>query len=293
MFLSGACLTGAEEGLEFPSYVQSSTQFPAPVTSAPVFSSGGNYALAAAGDTLYHMELVHGRIHGKTAMGDTVTHLVSSSSGEVFAAGGQRLYRMDGFGIVAQVQLSSLCIDLSVCGENPVLLMADGRIVLRSADDLSVIEEAMPGLEGITFIEGFAGMVCSASPGGVITTFSIPGFTETARNVTGGSVTFLNGAGGSLLFGCDQWNEVAVCTPGDLVIQEMYTFSQIPLAAFSDSSLTVVYAVLPEKGVQVCRRNGDIAWASSDYGPGTLIEISDDLETALLVRGSGLDILVR
>jgi hypothetical protein len=293
MSLAGACLTGTEEGLEFPSYVQASALLPAPITAAPVFSSGGNYALAAAGDTLYHMELVHGRTHGKTAMGDVVTHLVSSSSGVVFAVSGQRLCRIEGFEIAVQVQLPLDCTDLSVCGVNPVLLMADGSIVLRSATDLSVLEEVMPAMEGITFIEGFSEMLCSASQGGVITTFSIPGFTETARNTLSGSVSFLSSSGSSLLFGSDQWNEVAVCSPADLIILEMFTFSETPVAAFSAGSLTVVYAVLPNKGVQVCRRNGDIPWISSDYGPETLIEIADNLETALFARGSRLDILVR
>jgi len=191
---------------------------------------------------------------------------------------------MEGFEIASSTELSSECIDLTVCGENPLLLMAGGSLVLRSAADLSIIGEASPAPGNISAVQGFQSMVCAASDAGVITTFSVPEFKETAVSTVNGSVTFLSGAGSNLLFSSDEWTEVAVCSPYDLEIQAMYTFQESPVSSVSDSSLTVIYAVLPTAGIQVCRLSGEIAWKSADYGSETRMVISNDLETALFTR---------
>lgn len=72
LLLSGSCLMGAEEGLNFPNYLQASRTLPGEITVPPVFSAQGNYGIAASGDTLYHMELRHGRVHGRTPAGETI-----------------------------------------------------------------------------------------------------------------------------------------------------------------------------------------------------------------------------
>ncbi|MCD6588470.1 MAG: hypothetical protein J7K88_07960, partial [Candidatus Fermentibacteraceae bacterium] len=57
---AASCVMGADEAVTFPTYVEGESSFPSVLNLAPVLS--GNYGLVASGDTLYYMELRHGRI---------------------------------------------------------------------------------------------------------------------------------------------------------------------------------------------------------------------------------------
>lgn len=285
---------GAEEGLEFPNYVQASVTLPGEITVPPVFSMNENYAVVAVADTLYHMELRHGRIHGRTGLPGSITALAGGSGNPIFAVAGENLCRIEGFEIAAQTPLLSQCTALTVCGTDPLLLMNDGSLVLRNAVDLSQSAQGTPELENIFFIQGFSGMVSISSQGGIITTLSVPGFDMIAENAHNGQILFLQRAGaGYLLFSTDEWNEIAVCYPEDLKIQSMFTFPAAPVQAAADSTVSFIYAVCPGSGIQVCRNSGEIAWRSTGYGSDAVIILADNCETLLISSGSKLEILVK
>lgn len=294
LLLLSSCMMEAGEDLGFPDYLQASTSLPGEITIQPVFSTLGNYGIVASGDTLYHLELRHGRIHGKTDLGDQVAGLARNSSGDVFAVAGNRLCAIEGFEIIREVTLSSECIFLTACGNDPVLLMADGRLVRRSSSDLSAIEETIPDLSGITAIHGFPGYLSMAGENGTLVSLAVPGFKQAALETVNGNILFMNGAGSqNLLFSTDQWNEVAACNPADLQIQIMFTFPEAPVFAAADSSLSFVYGVSPSQGVCVCSASGEIQWRSSEFGADALASLADDCETALLTTGKRVDVMVK
>jgi len=285
-------MTEAEEALEFPNYVQASVSLPGEINVKPVFSLAQNYSVAAVDDSLYHMELRHGRIHGRTGLPGTVTALARGNGGSYFAVAGDHLCRIDGFELSAAVPLSQQCIALSVCGDNPILLMEDGTLALHDSSDLSPMAQEMPELSDIEFIQGYSGMVCIASRGNM-ETISVPDFRKTAESTVGGNIVFLQRAGTeNLIFSCDSWNEAASCSPEDLVIEKMFTFPVAPSDAAADSSVAYIYGVVPGSGVQVCRESGEIAWRSQSYEDGSMVVLSDDCETAVITSGSRLDILI-
>ena len=284
----------AEESAGFPDYTQASNELPEKIQVQPVFSELGNYGIVASGDTLYHLELRHGRVHGRTDLGGEITGLSRSVSGEVFAVTGNRLCVLQDFEIAREADLSSECSILTICGSDPVLLMADGRLVRRNSSDLSVVEETTPEIAGIEAIQGFPGLLCISGENGAMVTLSVPGFKETASETVNGTVNFMSSAGQeNLLCSTSQWNEVAVCNPSDLKIQVMFTFPETPVFAAADSSLSFVYAVCPSSGISVCSASGEIKWRSAEYDEGAFIQLADDLETALLTSGNRVDILVK
>jgi hypothetical protein len=109
-----SCVVGAEESVTFPTYKEGESSFPSPVNIAPVFSGDGNYGLVASGDTLYHMELRHGRIHGKTAMDGEITALAAGSNTEIFLTSANSLLRVDGFFISTSTTLQQVFKNLSL-----------------------------------------------------------------------------------------------------------------------------------------------------------------------------------
>lgn len=289
---SVSCTLEAGEALEFPNYVQASVTLPGDIALQPVFSQAQNYAVTPCADTLYHLELRHGRIHGRTGLPGTITGLARGTGSAVFAVAGGYLCRIDGFELTVSAALPGECSALGVCGNQPVLLMDDGTLVLRDPDDLSETAHGTPGIPDIGMIQGFPGLVTAASYG-ELETLSVPSFERTASNTVNGSVTFLGTTGrGKLLFSCDTWNEAASCSPEDLVIEKMFTFPKAPTDAAADSSVTYVFGVIPGSGVQVCRESGEIAWRSPGYPDGSMVVLSEDCETAVIVYGSSLDILV-
>ena len=281
------------EALEFPNYVEASVTLPGDIAVKPVFSLAQNYAIAAVGDSLYHMELRHGRVHGKTGLPGTITGLARGNSGSIFAVAGDHLCRIEGFDLAADIQLSQQCTALSICGDNPILLMEDGTLILHNSGDLSPQAQGTSELSDIRFIQGFNGMVCIASSKGNMETLSVPEFAKTAESTVGGNVMFLERAGkGTILFSCDSWNEAACCSIDDLVIDKMFTFPVAPTDAAADSSVAYIYCAVPGSGVQVCRESGEIAWKSSAYEDGSMVVLSDDCETAVIASGNRLDILI-
>ena len=294
LLLSASCLTEAGETLEFPNFVQATVTLPGEIGVRPFFSQAGNYAVVAVGDTLYHMEMRHGRVHGTTAMPGEVSGMAGGDGGPLFAATGGTLCRIQGFEVAETVSLPCQCLAVTDCGGDPLLLMEDGTLVLRSGEDLSTIAQYEPGLDEVLMVKGFPGMVCVASPLGVLTTFSIPDFNRVAENVLNGEITFLENSGDrTLLLSTDTWNEVGCCSPGDLVLQDMFTFPTAPVRAAADSSASFVFAVCPGSGIQVCRKSGEIAWRSDSYPEGAWVSLSSDCETALIAFGNELDILIR
>lgn len=295
LLVSSACLVEAGEALEFPNYLQATATLPGNVTEGPVIAGPlDNYAVAAVGDSVYHIEMRHGRIHGRTGLSAPVTDLSAGPGGCVFALAGAELFRIDSFEVTAEVQLNGGSQILTTCGGAPLLVMEDGSIQLRDPDDLSLMEQGGSLPEQPVAASGFQGMVSVGYGNGTMETYSVPGFTRIARAEQGGEILFLEGtAGGKLLFSCSDWNEMASCSPEDLEIEAMFTFPEAPVDAAADSSLTFAFAVVPGNGVQVCRPSGEIAWRSGDYADDAGLALAPDRETALISTGSRIDILVR
>jgi len=294
LLLLTSCLFEAEEAFEFPNYVQASLVLPGTLTVEPVFSQYQNYCIAAVEDTLYHLELHHGRIHGKTALPGTVSSMAISTDGFLFAAAGESLCAVKGFDVIASAGLPAGFSDLTVCGNDPLLLMDDGTMELLNPVDLSVSASGVWESEDIVFIQGFSGMISIAASSGTLATLSLPGFSTVAETHLEGSVTFLDKAGSdNLLFSCSSWNEAASCSPSDLKVEKMFTFPAAPVEAAADSSVSFIYCTVPGNGIMVCRENGDIAWKASDYGSDAMAILSSDGETAVLTGGNRLNILIR
>jgi hypothetical protein len=286
-----ACITGAEEVLAFPTYVQGKASFPSNIIVAPVFF--GNYGLIASGDTLYHMELRHGRIHGKTPAGGPVTALAVSGTA-VFAMHDSEVFRLNGFEVSCSCTLPDSAKALTVCGNYTAVLLTDGSIALYNGSDLSSAGNYTPPGTAVTRLQGFPGALVLGYADGRILSVSIPSFSVLADKKLNGSLLFMNRAGDSnLLFSTDAWNETAVCSPSDLVIQVMFTFPETPVSAASDSVLSCVYAVCPSTGLQVCLKNGEIAWKTAEYGTGPLVVVSDDCEQVLVADGNSATLLVK
>jgi len=289
-----ACVLGAEEAVTFPTYKEGEASFPSLVTVFPVFSGSGNYGLIASGDTLYHMELRHGRIHGKTAAGGQITAIEAGTGLLSYAVCGDQLLRIDGFEITVSTAMAAEGISLAVCGDQPVVLLEDGSLVLYKGTDLSVIAVHAPVNPELTCIEGFNGMLTAGCADGTMITFSIPSFAELASEKVNGSLVFMSGAGqDNLIFSTDVWNEVAVCSPSDLMIQIMFTFPETPSSAAADSDVSCVYAVCPSYGIQVCLENGEIAWKTKEYGENPLVVLSQDCEYALIASGNSVTLLAK
>lgn len=293
LLLSGSCLMGAEEGLDFPNYLQASRTLPGEITVPPVFSVDGNYGIAASGDTLYHMELRHGRVHGKTTAGETIEGLVTGPDGTLFVLTRERLLRVEGFSVSAETVLPGSGAVLTMSGTHPVILMENGSILVYSGADLSIVQESSPPLKDMEYLQGFPGMVCVSSDGGRVTTLSIPDMTVLVENSFESPLLFMTASGSNLLLSTENWNEIAVCSPQDLRITVMYTFPEAPVHAAGDPSLSYVYGVCPAVGVQVCLESGEIAWRSTDYGAESLVSLSGDGEAAMISCGNRLDILIR
>ncbi|MCK5785398.1 MAG: hypothetical protein KAH54_02440 [Candidatus Sabulitectum sp.] len=287
------CVLGAGEALIFPTYQEGETSFPLKVEVPPLFSGNGNYGLVASGDTLYHMELRHGRIHGKTPVNGEITAIAAGSGSNSFLTHGDTLVLLSGFDIAATCQLSGTGLAMTVCGTDPVILLDDGTLQLYSGADLSLIGSFTPEDPSVTCIQGFPGIVTIGYQNGTMLSLSIPSFSETASEKANGSLLFLAGAGEKLIFACDAWNEVAVCLPQDLIIQEMFTFSETPVSASSDPEISCVYAVCPSSGLQVCLANGEIAWRTDEFGRDIFVVLSDDREKALVTEGNTVYLLLR
>lgn len=293
LLLSGSCLMGAEEGLDFPNYLQASRTLPGEITVPPVFSVEGNYGIAASGDTLYHMELRHGRVHGKTPAGETIEGLATGSDGALFVLTRERLLRVEGFSVSAETVLPGPGAVLTMSGTHPVILMENGSILVYSGADLSMIQEASPPLKDMEFLQGFPGMVCVSSDGGRVTTLSVPDMKVLVENSFESPLLFMTAAGSNLLLSTENWNEIAVCSPQELRITVMYTFPEAPVHAAAAPSLSYVFGVCPDEGVNVCLESGEIAWRSRNYGAESLVSLSGDGEAAMISSGNRLDILIR
>ena len=287
------CVLGAGEALVFPSYKEGETSFPSPVEVLPEFSGNGNYGLIASGDTLYHMELRHGRIHGKTAVDGEITALAVGSGSSSFLIHADTLVLLSGSDIAATCQLSGTGSAMTVCGTDPVVLLDDGSLQLYKGTDLSLIGSFTPEDPSVTCIQGFPGIVTIGYQNGTMLSLSIPSFSETASEKVNGSLMFFAGAGEKLIFACDAWNEVAVCLPQDLIIQEMFTFSEMPVSASSDPEISCIFAVCPSSGLQVCLANGEIAWRTGEFGKDLFVVLSDDCEKALVTEGNTVYLLLK
>jgi len=285
-----SCVTGADEAFTFPTYVEGEVSFPSALQLAPVFL--GNYGVIASGDTLYYMELRHGRIHGKIPAGGAVTDLAASGS-RVFAVHDDVLFGADGFEVSASCTLHAAARSVTLCGSSPVVLLDDGSLVLYDGSDLSPIGTFSPD-PGIAYIQGFPGVLVTGYPDGRLVSLSVPAFTKVAEEQLNGSLIFLAEAGqDNLLFSTDEWNEVAACSPLDLKIQVMFTFSETPVSASSNSDLSCIFAVCPSMGIQVCLGSGEIAWKTGDFGKTPLVTVSDDCEQALVAEGSSVFLLLQ
>ncbi len=289
-----ACTLGAEDAVTFPTYNEGEASFPSSVSVPPVFSGDGNYGLVASGDTLYHMELRHARIHGKTAAGGEITALAVGTGLQTFAVYADQLLRIDGFAVTASCELTGLGVAMTVCGNNPVVLLEDGSLALYNGADLTLSGSHTPEIPGITCIQGFPGIVSTGYADGTMISLSLPSFSEIAVEKLNGSLIFMADAGQeNLIFSTDAWNEVAVCSPADLVIQVMFTFPETPASAASDSEVSCVYAVCPSAGIQVCLANGEIAWRTNEFGGNPFIVLSDDCEQALVTTGNSVTLLLK
>lgn len=289
-----ACTLGAEDAVTFPTYKEGEASFPVSVNLPPVFSGNGNYGLIASGDTLYYMELRHGRIHGKTAVGGEITAIAAGTGLQTFIVHADKLIRLDGFSIAASCDLTGIGMDMTVCGNDPVVLMEDGSIALYSGTDLILTGNYIPESPGITCIQGFPGLVTLGYEDGRMISLSTPSFSEVAAEKVNGSLIFMAGAGqDNLIFSTDAWNEVAVCSPADLLIQIMFTFPETPTSAASDSLISCIYAVCPSAGIQVCLANGEIAWRTNEFGESPVVTLSNDCETALIAWENKVALLLR
>ncbi len=287
---AASCVTGADEVVTFPTYVEREASFPTVLQLAPVFS--GNYGVVASGDTLYCMELRHGRIHGKIPAGGVVTGLAASDS-SIFAVHDDVLLRANGLEVSASCILPGIAEAVTLCGSVPVVLLDDGSLVQYNGSDLSPAGAFSPD-SGIAYIQGFPGVLVAGYPDGRLVSFSVPAFTKVAEEKLNGSLAFLTRAGkDNLLFSTDEWNEVAVCSPFDLKIQVMFTFPETPALASSDSNMSCVFAVCPSVGIVVCLGNGEIAWKTEDFGKTPMVTVSDDCERALVAEGSSVTLLLK
>lgn len=285
---------GAEDSLQFPTYKEGETSFPSIITIMPEFSGNGNYGLVAAGDTLYHLELNHARIHGKTPVGGTINSIAAGSELTSFALSANQLVRIEGFAIAASTTLPGDTEVMSLSGSDPVVLMQDGSLVLLDGNDLSVISNHIPLNQGINSIQGFPGILATGYLDGTMVSFSLPSFTEIASEKLDDSPLFLRDAGpDNLIFSCSSWNEVALASPSDLKIQVMFTFPETPVSATADSAVSCVYAVCPSSGINVCLENGEIAWRTSDFGRAPIVRLSEDCQTALVAWENKVTLLLR
>lgn len=289
-----ACMLGAEDAVTFPTYKEGEASFPSTVTVPPVFSGAGNYGLIASGDTLYHMELRHGRIHGKTAIDGEITGLGAGHDSKAFVVYSDRIVCIEGFAVTASRELPGVGEAITVCGNDPLVLLEDGSLALYSGTDLTLIDNYIPEDTGITCIQGFPGLISLGYEDGTIISLSISSFSEVAAEKVNGSLIFMAGAGNeNLIFSTDAWNEVAVCSPADLMIQVMFTFPETPISAASDSEVSCVYAVCPSAGIQVCLANGEIAWKSDEFGRSPFVILSEDCEQALVTNGNSVTLLLK
>ncbi|MCD4708905.1 MAG: hypothetical protein K8S62_14335 [Candidatus Sabulitectum sp.] len=289
-----ACTLGAEDAVTFPTYKEGEASFPTSIDVPPVFSGNGNYGLVASGDTLYHMELRHGRIHGKTFAGGTIKGLAVGTGSQAFAIYDDQLLRIDGFDVTSSCELTGIGVAMTVCGNDPVVLLDDGSLVLHDGTDLTFIGSYIPENPGMACIQGFPGIVVTGFSDGTMISLSLPSFSEIAAEKLNSSLIFMAGAGQeNLIFSIDAWNEVAVCSPADLIIQVMFTFPETPLSAASDSELSCVYAVCPSAGIHVCLSNGEIAWRTDEFGGAPFVTLSDDCEIALVSEGNTVTLLLK
>ena len=289
-----SCLTGAEDALQFPTFKEGESSFPSIITIVPEFSGNGNYGLVAVGDTLYHLELNHARIHGKTPVSGTITAIDAGSQSTSFALFENKLVRIEGFDIAASAELPGNGMAMSLCGSNPVVLMQDGSLVLHDGNDLSVISNHTPLNQGITSIQGFPGLLATGYSDGTMVSFSLPSFTEIASEKLNEPPLFFRDAGpDNLIFSCASWNEVALASPADLKIQVMFTFPETPLSATADSAASCIYAVCPASGIYVCLENGEIAWRTSEFGSSPMVRLSEDCQTALVAWEDKVTLLLR
>lgn len=286
-------MLGAEDALTFPSYIEGEASFPLPVVVHPLFSGTGNYGLVASGDTLYHMELRHGRIHGKTSVAGDITALAAGTGSTTFLIHGDSLILLDGFDIASTCKLTGIGTAITVCGSDPLVLLEDGSLALHSGSDLALIGDHTPEIPGVSCIQGFPGMITMGYPDGTMLSLSIPSFSESAAEKVSGSLIFMSRAGENLIFSCDAWNEVAVCSPADLVIKEMFTFSETPLSAASDTEISCIFAVCPSSGLQVCLANGEIAWRTGEFGKTPMVTLSQDCGKALITVGNTVTLLLK
>lgn len=294
LLMTAACTLGGEDALNFPTYPEGEAVFPSPIQVAPAFSVDGNYGLVASNDTLYYMELRHGRIHEKTAVDGEISGLAIGEGSQIFVTSADRLSRIDNFTVTSTIQLSGVAVAMTICGSNPVILLEDGSLALHSGADLSLIEIHSPEIHGVTFIQGYSGLIVLGYSDGRIQSLSVPGFSEIAAEDVNGSLLFLTGAGDdNMLFSTDAWNEVALCSPEDLIIMVMFTFAETPISAASDSEVSCIYAVCPLMGIQVCLENGEIAWKTRDYGADPTVVLSEDCETALVAWGNRVTLLLK
>lgn len=260
----------------------------------PEFSGNGNYGLVAVGDTLYHLELNHGRIHGKTPAGGPITAIAAASDLTSFILTENELIRVEGFLIEATTTLSESASAMSLCGSNPVVLMHDGSLVLFDGNDLSAISNHTPVNHEITSIQGFPGILATGCMDGTMISFSLPDFKEIASEKLNESPLFLRDAGPeNLIFSCSNWNEVALASPADLKIQVMFTFPETPVSATADSAVSCIYAVCPTAGINVCLENGEIAWKTSDFGLDPIVSLSKDCQAALVAWENKVTLLLR
>lgn len=289
-----SCVVGAEEAVTFPTYKIGEASFPSPVSVAPLFSGGGNYGLIASGDTLYHMELQHGRIHGTTDLGGEITSLAIGSDTEIFLTLANSLVRVDGFSISKSITLQGTAERMTVCGSNPVVLLDDGSISIYEATDLSIIASFTAESGEITCIEGFPELLVLGYSDGKMISIAVPSFSRKALETVNGNLLFMNRAGNDyFIFSTDAWNEVAVSSPEDLLIQSMYTFPETPVSAAADSTLSCIYAVCPSMGIRVCLSNGEIAWKSTEYGSNPIVVLARDCETAMIAWENKVSLLVK
>ncbi len=294
LLLFTACVLGAESSPEFPTYKEGEVTLPVDVTVLPQFSFDGNYGLVASADTLYHLELRHGRIHGKTGFSGQILAFSPASNGYIYLITETKLISIEGFSVINSVELPSNAITLTVCGSDPLVVLETGSMLLFNGSNLSLINTFDPPAEGIVFIEGFSDFLIAAFSDGTLKSYSIPDFDEVISEKYNGSFLFLRTVNSDkLIFSTDEWNEVAVCSPLDLKITEMFTFPETPTIASADSDLSCIYAVCPSQGLQVCLANGEIAWRTKEFGLNPLVTVSPDCEAVLVVTNRVVSLLLR
>ncbi len=290
--LATACLFEAEEALEFPNYVQAEAALPGEVIVKPVFNSLQNYGIAAVEDTLYHMELRHGRVHGRTGLPGAVAFL-GSGNGALFAVTGGIICRVDGFQLTSSAELREEPVAFTVCGGSPLVVYGNGLMELIDPNDLTVIRQGTVPGGNVVMAAGFPGIVVTASSEGLLSAVVLDDMSLAASDSPGGEILSLNASGDSLLlFSCSSWNELAACSPWDLAVDIMFTFPSAPTDAAAQSDLAYVFASVPGSGVQVCRASGEVAWRSG-YADGAMVVLSEDCETAMISRGDRIHILVK